>query len=523
MRQIGAILGMVAFVASAAAQETSVPKPRFDFTGASDAELWSAYLAAVKRNDTDFCGFHVPLLSQIETRGGADKRVSISRSGAELECAVEQRQWDVAYRQVKYLEGAREKLEPLYTASIARLAGALSDASIRLIEHVDAMEPGTASDEEFQQLGALERAFLESGRPTERLQLLRDLTTEQRLAKMAPVDRQTILARRFTAEVETGDISAATELVENVRNPHVILSALSDRRYESLWPQLEMQAGDNLHRILNANVAETLAQYNATPDDNERLQKLAHAYLYAGQFSEVIDLVDARRPSSKEIGKIDRDMAWALNAQAYAFDALGRLADAETIFDELAAIPFDADERGWLVNFVINRGSRLVRLGHFEKGLAAAEMARKIAAESGSGYANMLVRRDQVCALTGLGRDAEAAKILEEVNANADDLPSAAVEALLCANEEGKAAALVISSLRNLEKVSDMAEALQKPEFGLSYSTPVLPTLSARMRPRKDVDLVFHKVARDLPERLVPLAGQRRAKLAAGGASRTAD
>lgn len=521
MRQIALIVGMMAFAASAAAQGTAAP--RFDFTGSSDEELWDAYRAAVERGDTDFCGFYVPLLLQIETRGGANKSVSISRSGAELECAVQQRNWDVAYRQVKYLEGAREKLPPLYTASIARLAGALSDASTRLIEHIDAMEPGTASEDESSEVWALARALSDAGQLIDRLQLLRNLATERRLSKMTEDDRPTILARLFAAEVETGDIAAATELVGKVRNPYVMRSALGDRRYASLWSQLESQAGDNLHRILSAEVAEALARFQVAPEDSKRIQVLAHAYLLNGQFGEVIELVEARRPPPEKMSDVDRDMAWALNVQAYAFDAMGRQGDAETTFDQLAAIPFNTEENGWLVNFVINRGSRLVRLGHFEKGLAAAELAGEIAEKSGSGYAKMLVRRDRICALTALGRGADAAKLLEEVDASVDDSPPVAAEALLCANDEDKAAELVIASLSDPEKAADMAEALQKPEFDLIYSTSVLPTLPDRIRSRKDVDIVFRKVARDLPVRFIPMSVKRRAELAATKAAAITD
>ncbi|WP_283418966.1 hypothetical protein [Sphingopyxis sp. Geo48] len=517
MRQAGLVVGMLALATSAAAQEAGPAKPRFDFTGVSDEELWAAYEAAVARQDEDYCGFLVPLLSQIETRGGADRRVSIARSGAELECAIEQQRWDVAYRQVKYLERAHGKLPALYAASIARLAGALPDASTRLLEHIDAIEPDTAFKQESRELWALSRAFALAGRFAERLQLLRDLAQEARLGKMAEDDRRAILSALFAAEVEGGSVEAAAGLVANVRDPYTMRSALGDLRYAPLWPQLEAQAGDNLNLILNAAVDEALARYRSAPDDLQLFQELAHAYLHAGRFAEVIDLVEAKRPPPEKMAEIDENMAWALNVEAYSLDALGRADDAEAIFDQIAEIPFDAKEKGWLVNFAINRGSRLVALGRFEKGLAAAELAGRIAETSGSGYARMLVRRDRICALTALGRAAEAAPILQEVDANIDDTPHVAAEALLCAKDEGKVAALVIAELKDPAKAGEMIEALQGPEFDLFYTSSVLPRLSKRIRPRKDVDAAFRKVARDIPARFAPLFAKRRAELVAGG------
>lgn len=510
-----AIGAAAAFAGASLARGAEPVKEKIDFTRLSNDELWAAYEAAAKRDESDYCGFYEPLLRQLETRGGFGKRVAIPHASAELQCAIEREQWDVAYRQLKYLERAKQKPPLLFGVALARMAGAFSDAATRLVTHIDGIDGGTAFKPESRELWSLNRALYLGGRQAERLQLLRDLAEAPRLAKMPEDDRRGILSALFGAEVESGNMAAAGEMVGNVSDPYSMLAALSDRRYAPLWPQLEAQAGENLGLILHADVKEALTAFEAKPDDTKTLQELAHAYLRAGQFENVVALVEAHRPPPDKASGIDEDMAWALNVEAYALDALGRHGDAEAIFDQLAAIPIDPKKNGWLVSFVINRGSRLVDLGQFEKGLAAAEFAGEVAAKNGSGYARMLVRRDRICALMALGRANETTMILQEVDANVDDAAGAAAEALLCAKAEDRAAALVIAGLNDPAKAQQMVEALQKPDFDLFYNNSVRPSLAAQIRPRKDVDAAFSKAARDIPVRFVPLFGKRRSELSA--------
>src|SRR5690606_19428635 len=121
---------------------------------------------------------------------------------------------------------------------------------------------------------------------------------------------------------------------------------------------------------------------------------------------------------------------WALNIEAYALDALGRREEADAVFDQLATLP--ADEHYWVVNFVINRASRLVGQGRWEEGLAATELSRSVAAEYGSTYARMLVARDRACALQRLGRAEESVREAEYLVEQFAESPPVAATGLLC-------------------------------------------------------------------------------------------
>src|SRR3546814_12003008 len=84
-----------------------------------------------------------------------------------------------------------------------------------------------------------------------------------------------------------------------------------------------------------------------------------------------------------------RPICWALNAKVYALDALGRHDEAADIFDRIVEQPYDPAQSGWMVNFAINRGSRFVDLGQYEKGLEAADYAGRIADRSEIGRAHV--------------------------------------------------------------------------------------------------------------------------------------
>lgn len=61
-----------------------------------------------------------------------------------------------------------------------------------------------------------------------------------------------------------------------------------------------------------------------------------------------------------------------------------------------------------------------------------------------------------------------------------------------------------------------MVEELQGEDFEIFYVRELLPNLRDRVKQRPEVDAAFNAVARDLPERLIPVANLRRREIAAG-------
>jgi tetratricopeptide (TPR) repeat protein len=258
------------------------------------------------------------------------------------------------------------------------------------------------------------------------------------------------------------------------------------------------------------------AAYKSNPKDRQALQYYAHALHFAGRFEDAIALVGTLNQSPKAMLKATEDDLWAMNIQAYALDSLGRKGEAETVFDAMGALPFEGERKSWLVNFVINRASRLVGLGQWQKGLDASMLAHEITEKSGSPYAKMLVRRARICALVNLGRAAEAAPLLVEAYDNRSDTYSTAAEAHLCAGDTEKAAAIVLEALQDPDHRYDMAEQLQSKDFEIFHAGEVLPNLRDSLRTRPEIDAAFTAIARDLPDRLIPGASLRRRQISTG-------
>ena len=161
--------------------------------------------------------------------------------------------------------------------------------------------------------------------------------------------------------------------------------------------------------------------------------------------------------------QIEEGDAWALNIEAYAYDSLGQPKKADAVFDELAKL--DPDENPWVVNFVINRASRLVGQGRWKEGVKATLLARAVAEKYGSTYAKLILARQMACALPELGRADETASELAFLRDNAKDGIALSVAGLMCAGQNDEAAAMLLAALLCLD-----AFAAMQSQFGLALA-----------------------------------------------------
>lgn len=504
---------LLAWSSEAAAVATDQP-PKINYTTYSDGQLSAALDIQMKGPRQDWCGVLVPLTHQMVTRGGFSARISSLEIFSNMHCALSEERWSDAYRaMVAFERKSGGRIEFPYSVAIAQSAEQFAVAEARLFAHLDSGKTASVSDREARVVWNLSRAYYRAKRSNDRLDLLRKLSVPERLAKFPSDDGRSIGSLLFFLEAEAGNTEAAVALLPNLKSPDGVIGALADRRYSALWPQIEAKVGPNLATLIHAQVALYEAEVAAAPGSESALRNLAGSYLMAGRFEDVVKLVEAREPAADGYGKLTEDMAWALNAKVYALDALGRGDEAAVTFDRIAAVELNDRTRGWLVNFVINRAIRLVDVGKAAQGLEAAQLAGDVAAEAGSEFARMLVRRTKICALSALGRIGEAKPLLDETSALASEAQPVAAEAMICANADDEAAKIVIAALNDQATAGAMLEALQRPEFGLWYNDSVLPSLSDRLRKRSDVAPLFEKLGRDIPRDFVPLLSERRAKL----------
>ncbi len=78
-----------------------------------------------------------------------------------------------------------------------------------------------------------------------------------------------------------------------------------------------------------------------------------------------------------------------------------------------------------------------------------------------------------------------------------------------CAGRENRAAEIMIEALRDPDLRVGMLRNLQGQEFTTLTARIGAPDLFLPLKQRPDVAAVFNEVGRDLPQSLVPPAGQR--------------
>lgn len=173
--------------------------------------------------------------------------------------------------------------------------------------------------------------------------------------------------RNFVAQsaigpaLQEGRQDLATRMLEEVDNPVSFAELLVSREYEPIWPAIEARVGDHYAGVTGAYVEDSLAAYRGGGDDSDLFSTAAHALYYDGRWEDVLAFVRELPRTDQALAELEEGHAWAMNIEAYTLDALGRRAEADAVFDRLASLP--ADEKPWVVNYVINRGSRLVGQG----------------------------------------------------------------------------------------------------------------------------------------------------------------
>lgn len=511
------LLGGASLIAPASAvptKELGAPNATVvDIKSLSDEQLRVKLRAGYGTKDPDYCNEISPILAEMLIRGTFPKAIQQGKDAADLQCAVIERRWSVAYEKLLLVEKSSQQSLGKYGFDIARIA----NQNVAAVDRLESM--AAAPDEKefltitLQQIFELNRSLGKKNNKKDQERMFNAIYKSPHFNKLHADDQSSVASSLLDFEVDSTKFLKITEYVELFSTIYAFEDKLANRKYEKIWPELERAAGPNMSIVAEKNVKNALKHYEADKTNRNAFQRAVHALHFAGKFEEAVTLAQTFDHKPDSILAMTEDDAWALNVEAYALDALGKVADADRVFDLIASIPYRPDDNGWLVNFVINRALRLVELGKWQQGYDAAIIAGNIAEKSGSPYARMLVKQAKGCALVNLGRRKEAAAILDEMFVNRKDAYAAAAAALLCLGDDDRAAKTVIDALDDKNGDGDVINDMQKKEFQIFYSRPTLPRIRERLRERADVKAQFEKVARDIPDTMMPLGGVRREKL----------
>ena len=455
------------------------------------------------------CAIGLPVMALLRERGAGTGAVIIAQQISATFCALKEERFVEAAEELRVLE--RRYDIPGFDRVALYLADKLDDgdAALARLELMARENDGaTLLELEPEQFWWVSRTISRAGMVNEFNTFALDLYESDLFAKLN-TDLQSGVARRgLLPAIVAGRAQTIESILAEPFSPSTIVDLLVTRDFEEIWPQIEAASGANIAGAAEKYRDWASARLAEAPNDRDRFSTAARAHYFAGEFEAAVGLVGNWRTQQSALDTIEAGEAWAMNIEAYALDSLGRLDEADAVFDQLAEL--DQTNQSWVVSFVINRASRLVGQERWAEGLEASQLARDVAKDHGSTFARMIVARDFTCALINLGRSDEIEPEIEFLFEHQEDGVVLATTALQCAGRNDQAVALALSALAKERLRDGVIENIQPDAFDLFYTRSELPTLRDLLPDYPELATAFAAHARMLPDEFTPVAAIRR-------------
>lgn len=505
IRDLAIFVGALAVTPLAAEQPGDEPLP--DLAPLTGREIYAILTKDEGRWMRQPCDFGVPVVTALEAKAAQPAPLRRLRLLTEALCADKEKRFSDGLRLAREVAALTPE-DPEINLSLY-FARRLEDPDqvLAILRGLEGEVLGTLARDEYWAAG---RMLAAQGRDDEHDALALGWAEEGQLAFINSELHSGIALRALRAAARAARTDLAEQLLVPITSPMSYISLLTLREYAPFWPQIEQRAGPNLATIGAEHVTATRIRLTNASDDRDRFSEAAHALYYNGQFAEAIALAQRWRERAERGVGIEEGDGWALNIEAYSHDALGQPAKADAVFDELAVL--DPAVHPWVVNFVINRASRLVGQGRWREGLAAAGLARTVAENYGSTYAKAIIARDHACTLRKMGRSDEAASELAFLRENWKEGIALSVQGLMCQGLESEAVALLFEGLRDKTMQERALAAFQTDELDLFYTPSTLPNARDLLagHPALAEELAQH--LRPMPEAFIPQAALKRVK-----------
>ncbi|WP_271439263.1 hypothetical protein [Pontixanthobacter luteolus] len=501
MKQLKLFVAAWALVGFPVLAQPSESPAEINASNMTDAELFAALDDREKPWYSNSCSIGVPVFSELDRRMPDPARFKHGLVYSEALCASERDDYELGARKVAELEKIAPDAD--YTDLALYFEGKTGNAQAVLDRF------RSLSDAQLAELGrdrfwASVRMLREKGRIEQFEDQALQWFSDGKLAVFPSELEGGIVSNALDAAVRQEKLEQVDGLLRLIRDPRSYIDLLANRKYELIWPRIEERAGPNLKPISEEYSFWAEARLENNESDRDRFSDAAHGLYFEGRYEDAIALAQKWRERNGTLKNIEEGDGWALNIQAYAYDAIGQRAKADAVFDDLAGL--DPDANPWVVSFVINRASRLIGHDRWEDGLAANALAGQVAGNYGSQFAKMIIARNNVCALQNLGRADEIDGDLEFLRNNWEVSQSLAAQALQCAGQNEEAARVLQSALADDRYRETAIGALQPKKFELFYTPSNLPQNEELLSqfPELRADLV--RYGRVIPDEFTPIA-----------------
>lgn len=302
-----------------------------------------------------------------------------------------------------------------------------------------------------------------------------------------------ILECAITAHARRGEFAEARAGLAKTPNTGALVSIAIDKRYQPLWPDVERFTRDGFRASLQESADRAATAAKANPTSYPAVQKRMESLRALGDFEAALAAGKALASNKAGIEVAESDGFWLVNEYAINQTALGRMDDAIATMDGLLAL--GQDRYPELTSLAINRAEILLAAGRFQQALDSLGAIEAKHLGNLSPYGKMWVLSDQVCALHGLGRDAEARTVAARL-AKPEDNWNAATAAAACLNDDKAIADMLIKRLGDSfarRGVLEMFITFERSEGRTPFEESRTQVITrARQRPEVQAEFAKH-------------------------------
>ncbi|GGE91760.1 hypothetical protein [Sphingomonas prati] len=316
--------------------------------------------------------------------------------------------------------------------------------------------------------------------------------------------------------VRRGEVVEAGQILPRVTSPESLFELAILRDHAPIWPQLEEQMGPQSGRAIDAFAADRLAAFAAQPDDLQTRLGAVRAFVLLGRYREASETA----ASVAVANGMGEDAVSTVRLDAQALGMTGGRAAAIARLQPFATLDFARTPVA--VSGMIALAETLDEADRAADALTAARAGLTLGGPALSPWGAAWLRRTEACSLAALGRAGEAKVVTAALRAKPDDNPAAAIEASLCAKEDGDAEKVAVATLATADGAAMIADQFQPDDALWVRNGSRLRALWTAFLKRPAVAAAFEKRARILPQALRPAAEPRAIPRAGGSGVPTA-
>lgn len=308
------------------------------------------------------------------------------------------------------------------------------------------------------------------------------------LGRMVEIDWQTVSARNAAntrwrislaqLQITRGTPATLRDNLEQVSDPGSLVSVALDRRFESVWPELEAAGRFDWKTLAEADLAAKRKAFASEPNRLEHAMYLMDALRRAGASEEAEAIgraAKARLATPDAFVDQEENAAWLLLSLIDTLEDQGRWDEVDALFREVMPV---SDRSGDRISQRVNWSDHLIAAG---RPAEALKLLEEIGDDVGSPYGNAWRDSGMVCALADSDRQ-RAQALLDRMSPGWDSNPAAVQEAHLCLGQIDEAAAMMV---KRLESPKHRNGAIGANLKGASGKTPRLPH-AARLKAARD-------------------------------------